>query len=1029
MSLGHKPSRNWLSRGHYRLACGILCLIVSSFGSAVVAQVSGQISVDEAGLAVATYTRGRLLSSITIPVGTQLSDHSGTQWTFTEGTRFLPFDGDFDGDGRPDLVAWGPNGLALVGYQPLQRGSGFQLLGVVANGKKAGSWKVNTSAQIVHGVGDFNGDGQAELVVSGPNAIGLLTLEGNVVGSIAMHRNGKRLGGWVIDTGSNRIEGMGDFNGDGRTDILITSGWGIGILTLDGNKLTSVMLKPKGTRFGGWLYDPGGNPIQGIGDFNGNGRDDILLTSGWGIGILTLDGNTLISVMLKPKGTRFGGWLYDPGRNPIQGIGDFDGNGRDDILLTSGWGIGILTLAGNTLTSVMLQPKGTRFGGWLYGVKNEIGLVGDFDANNRDDFVIRSGWGTGLLTLAGTSLDSLDLKSNGSDLGQWILTREDVIQMVGQLTGGNADVLLLHRDGPPAPATETTPITAPVTTTSLFPRVIDVQMPVSVVGGSAFSILLTLDRAADEGGQRISLQSTQPEVLSVAAYVTVPSGKTSVSVAVSANTVTQTTDTRITAGIYVEDPNSSSQAHQDIRIDPALPVLQQLVVSAPEVYGTETINGGVILDRVVSGTAIVVNLTSSNPAALSVPSTVQVPPGESRAPLFPLTAGAVTANVPVTVTATLGNISSTQPLTVLPYVAMQMVDFVIDPPEIEAGYAVKGTVTLSRNAPPGGTTVYVDMSRWASSQDCIPTLSSADGPYVIVPPTVLIPQGSNSLEFDIETRPGNFTNYCYIDAGLAPQDWPTPKTLLTVRPWEFELTSVQLSPGVVANKGPLGVTFTLNRPVPPLWDSDLELQTIPVGKNCGTNLPTVDRADDCANYVFANPPGYYNRCYHIAANVKIPANESVGTAKIEWPNMSDEKLPRQNCTVQIQARRTSIWDDANPTLFSNRVTVTPPLLPLSLSTFCFMQPTSCATSIQLRRGGTGAGEMRVQLSNSTPTVVLVPIEGDKSGLNVPNSIQINPGTSSYSVGVSADSNAALSTRTLTASHGGVTRSVTIEIIE
>ena len=52
---------------------------------------------------------------------------------------------------------------------------------------------------------------------------------------------------------------------------------------------------------------------------------------------------------------------------------DFDGDRVDELLITSPWGIGVLEKAGSTLTSVMLRPNGTRFGGWLLNtVDNQL---------------------------------------------------------------------------------------------------------------------------------------------------------------------------------------------------------------------------------------------------------------------------------------------------------------------------------------------------------------------------------------------------------------------------------------------------------------------------------------------------------------------------------------------------------------------------------------------------------------------------------------------------------------------------------
>ncbi len=95
-----------------------------------------------------------------------------------------------------------------------------------------------------------------------------------------------------------------------------------------------------------------------------------------------------------PAGTRFGGWLYSV-NDRISGVGDFDGDGKVEILITSDWGIGILKQQGDTFDSPVIHPAGTRFGGWLYSVNDRISAVGDFDGDGRVDILITSDWGIG----------------------------------------------------------------------------------------------------------------------------------------------------------------------------------------------------------------------------------------------------------------------------------------------------------------------------------------------------------------------------------------------------------------------------------------------------------------------------------------------------------------------------------------------------------------------------------------------------------------------------------------------------------
>ena len=166
--------------------------------------------------------------------------------------------------------------------------------------------------------------------------------------------------------------------GGSAQEILLLSSWGIGILARSGNTLTSPVIQPNGTRFGGWLFDSRANQIAGIGDVDGDGRDEIVIISDWGIGVLSAVNNTFTTNMLAPNGTRFGGWLYQSRQNNIHALGDFDGDGRKEILITSDWGIGVLKLSGNSLTSIAMHANGSNLNGYTVDTKkSRIAAVGN----------------------------------------------------------------------------------------------------------------------------------------------------------------------------------------------------------------------------------------------------------------------------------------------------------------------------------------------------------------------------------------------------------------------------------------------------------------------------------------------------------------------------------------------------------------------------------------------------------------------------------------------------------------------------
>src|SRR5438094_9242499 len=98
-------------------------------------------------------------------------------------------------------------------------------------------------------------------------------------------------------------------------------------------------------------------------DFDGDGKAEIPVSSPWGIGILKLSGSTLNAPMMAPNGTRFGGWLLNTADNHLDPTGDLDGDGRDEILVASPWGIGVLELSGGRLAAPMMAASATRLGG------------------------------------------------------------------------------------------------------------------------------------------------------------------------------------------------------------------------------------------------------------------------------------------------------------------------------------------------------------------------------------------------------------------------------------------------------------------------------------------------------------------------------------------------------------------------------------------------------------------------------------------------------------------------------------------
>jgi hypothetical protein len=349
--------------------------------------------------------------------------------------------GDFDGDGRAEIPVSSPWGLGILKLSGATLASPM----MAANGTRFGGWLLNTADNRFDLIGDFDGDGRDEILVTSPWGVGVLKQSGGTMSAVMMAPNGTRFGGWLLNTGDNRFGPAADFDGDGKAEILITSPWGIGVLKLTGSTFTVLMMAPNGTRFGGWLLNTADNRFGQVGDLDGDWHAEILVCSPWGVGVMKLSGSTLAVPMMAPNGTRFGGWLLNTADNQFGPIADYDGDGRAEILVTSPWGIGILKLSGSTLSAPIMAANGTRIGGWLLNtLDNRLGPVADYDADGRIEILLVSPWGIGILEVTGGALAVNLMAPNGTRFGGWLLnTADNYFDMAGDYDGDGRDELLV----------------------------------------------------------------------------------------------------------------------------------------------------------------------------------------------------------------------------------------------------------------------------------------------------------------------------------------------------------------------------------------------------------------------------------------------------------------------------------------------------------------------------------------------------------------------------------------------------------
>ncbi len=291
--------------------------------------------------------------------------------------------GDFNGDGKSDLVVSDGQSNVISVYLRNATNTGFQAKIDYATGAKPQSVTV----------GDFNGDGKTDIAVANKDGDTVSVFLRNATNT-GFDKQTDLLASEDPNKSAPESITVGDFNGDGKTDIALAN--------KDADRVSVYLRNADNTGFDARSdYAVGSKPDSvSVGDFNNDGKLDMAVANKYG--------NSVSVLLRNANNTGFDSqFVLDTGAGSSPEsvtVGDFNNDGKADIAVAN---------AKSYTVSIYLRNTGnTGFDAkvdYATGLNPRSVTVGDFNNDGKIDLAVANKYGNNVSVLLNTSAPSTAL--------------------------------------------------------------------------------------------------------------------------------------------------------------------------------------------------------------------------------------------------------------------------------------------------------------------------------------------------------------------------------------------------------------------------------------------------------------------------------------------------------------------------------------------------------------------------------------------------------------------------------------------